>query len=344
MDHNMDVAPLSENYLVAPAEFRDMFDISIQAISKSIKKLEIPLVQKNKRNYLDSMGARRLLETRGYVYPNKIVSFAILKGGAGKSAISYNLAVRASQLGARVLCIDLDQQGNMTQGVLGKHSDSFQEERDGEIFDTFNTMIDVVEKNSKINIRDAVIKVTENLSIVPSNMNNSILDDYFGNHNIPLDKVFKRMLEPLRSDYDLIIFDCPPAINKPNIAAALASDEIIMPVNPDRYSYGGLRQTVKSIKEINENFGTDLNMRIIYNKFHERKNASKEYLGKLYADEEYRSMMFSTVIKDSTDISNCINQKTSIFIDGQASTGRSDLDAFAKEILEMDFSKEGTLQ
>ena len=313
-----------EEYYLAPLELTNIFGISIQAINKQMKKLDIPTVMVNNRNYLSPENTRRIFEDRGFKYPNKVIAFQIVKGGAGKTTLANNLAIRCNLLGAKVLCIDIDQQSNFTQSLLTGDNE------DGDHF----SMIDVVE--GVCTFKKAIIPINKTLHLLPSSMNNSMLDQYIGIKNLPLDKVFKKIIEGERKNYDLIIFDCPPAISKPNIAAALASDEVIMPVNPDRFTIEGLKYTMEAINDINKSNDSQIKLRIVYNKFHQKKKGAKEILGQLYANPVYKKMMYETVISEATELTNAINQKTSIFFNNRTSEIRKDLDSFAREVLGWD--------
>ena len=313
--------PTRDEFTLAPLELTNFFDVSIQAINKQIKKLDIDTVTINKRNYLKPLQTRKIFEDRGFVYPKKVVAFQIVKGGAGKTTLANNLAVRCNLLGARVLCVDIDQQANFTQSLL--HDERANEEH--------FSMIDVVE--GECTFKEAIIKITDTLHLLPSSMNNSILDQFLGIKNLPLDKIFKKMIDSVRDKYDLIIFDCPPAISKPNIAAALACDEVIMPVNPDRFTIQGLKYTMDAINDINKSNDADIKLRIVYNKFHQKKKGAKEILGQLYANETYKNMMFDSVISESVEVTNMQNKKTSIFFTNRNSEIRKDLDGFAREVL-----------
>ena len=104
----------------------------------------------------------------------------------------------------------------------------------------------------------------------------------------------------------------------------------------DRFTFEGLKYTTDAIIDINEKFSTEIKLRIVYNKFHERKTSAKEFLGQLYGHSDYKKMMFETVIKESVELTNAINQKTSIFESNRNSDIRKDLDSFAKEVLGLD--------
>ena len=97
----------------------------------------------------------------GFKYPNAIISFQIVKGGVGKTSLSFCLAVRASHYGARVLAIDLDQQGNLTRSFNVEASDKPV---------WLNLFRD------KVPVENAIVELSDNLHLIPSNLNNSRLD------------------------------------------------------------------------------------------------------------------------------------------------------------------------
>ena len=85
--------------------------MTIQGVYKALRSLQIPTeATSTRRKLIPSRGIRKLFEERGFIYPKQNISFQIVKGGTGKTSLSYSLAVRAYQYGARVLCIDFDQQ------------------------------------------------------------------------------------------------------------------------------------------------------------------------------------------------------------------------------------------
>ena len=84
----------------------------------------------------------------------------------------------------------------------------------------------------EVTAAEAIIKLSDNLSIIPSSLNNSRLDTELTQSLSNLKDLIKDILEPIRDQFDLVIFDCPPAINKIVAAATCASDKVIIPINP----------------------------------------------------------------------------------------------------------------
>ena len=71
---------------------------------------------------------------------------------------------------------------------------------------------------------------------------------------------------------DFIVFDCPPAISAVTSAAALASDRIVIPVTPEKFSMQGLKMTFEELDELQKEFKkTVLKSSIIFNRFDGRK-------------------------------------------------------------------------
>src|SRR5882762_36401 len=85
--------------------------ISVQAIHQMLKKQDLSFEKSQNRVYFGHETARVLFQLP---FQFQVVTFQIVKGGTGKTSTACNFAVRANLYGARVLCVDLDHQGNMT--------------------------------------------------------------------------------------------------------------------------------------------------------------------------------------------------------------------------------------
>src|SRR5215204_1050910 len=86
-------------------------NITVQAIHNQLKRKKLPFKKSRNRVYFEHSTARELLKLN---LKPQVITFQIVKGGTGKTAICHSVAVRASLYGAKTLCIDLDQQGNLT--------------------------------------------------------------------------------------------------------------------------------------------------------------------------------------------------------------------------------------
>jgi chromosome partitioning protein len=292
-------------------------DISLQALHKRLRASEIPFQKMSNKTYLTHAGSRPLFNLK---FNPKIISFQIVKGGTGKTTIAHSVAIRANLYGARVLCIDLDQQGNLTQ-ALNIRADSLP------------IAVDVLKE--KIPFEDTIVNVLEGIDLIPSRIENAILDNILMLERYSLDHVFSAPFSKFRNKYDLIIIDCPPALSQTVTAASLASDLIVAPVVPEEFSLAGLDVTAKELRTIEENFRKRILFKLVVNRFDSRTSLSHEVLSKLIKSNLYSDLLFSTYVRTSQEFPNAIAQGISIFDTLKPSSAKEDIDLLTREILEL---------
>jgi chromosome partitioning protein len=261
---------------------------------------------------------RKLFEDRGFHYPNQNVSFQVVKGGTGKTSLSYSLAIRACHYGARVLCIDFDQQGNLTRSFNVQARDKFV---------WLNIFRD------RVDISSAIVNIAEGLDLIPSNLNNSRLDVELNGVASNLRDMIRDKLEPIRKNYDLVIMDCPPAINKINTAITCASDLVLIPINPDPYAMDGLEFTVSELERVKSDFKLKFDYQVVWNRFDGRERLSAYYIHELSQQARYEDHVCPIVIRTDASLKNAVFDTKSVFEMSRKSAVREDVDQFAKEIL-----------
>jgi len=309
----------SINFHLTPNELAEIFDVSIQGVYKILKANNIETNNVKKRRFIPALEVRRLLIDRGFTYQKKNISFQIVKGGTGKTSLAFSLSIRASQYGVKVLVIDFDQQSNLTRS-LG---------------------VDAREKpvwlniyRDKIPIKDAIVPFADTLSIIPSNMNNSRLDVELTHRNINLKDHIDDIISTVRNNFDLVIMDCPPAINKINTAVTCASDVVILPINPDPYAMDGLEYSLFEIENIKKDYKlVNLDYKILWNKYDAREKLGTYYMHQIAKDEAKFSHLLPIVIRSDTALKNAVFDCKSIFEAKRKTSTREDIDQFTKEII-----------
>lgn len=269
---------------------------------------------------------RRILEARGYHYPEaaRVVSFMMCKGGVGKTTSTYYLAQRLSAYGCRVLAVDADSQGNMTSAF---NLEQFGCEVDAET----PILVDVL--TNQCSIQEAIIAVTPTLHLIPSNPLNANLEGKIREHHKNPSTPVKRALAPLLDHYDYILVDCAPALNLTNTAIVSASDMVVLPVAPDKFSQLGLDQTLQEIGQIEQDFSLQIAKRIIFTKFDAREFTSLKYLAEIA--DKHKDKRFETAIRTCADVKNAITRKEDLF-SLKKSNAKEDYDAFAQELMGLD--------
>lgn len=269
---------------------------------------------------------RKILEGRGYQYPKRanVVSFMMCKGGVGKTTSTFYLAQRLSAYGCRILAVDADSQGNMTSAF---NLEQFGCEVDAET----PILVDVL--TNQCSIQEAIIAITPTLHLIPSNPLNANLEGKIREHHKNPSTPLKRALAPLLDYYDYILVDCAPALNLTNTAIVSASDMVVLPVAPDKFSQLGLNQTLQEIGQIEQDFGLKIPKKIMFTKFDAREFTSLKYLAEIA--EKHKDIRFETAIRTCTDVKNAITRKEDLF-SLKKSNAKEDYDAFAQEVMGLD--------
>jgi len=302
-----------------------LLNISTQAIHKRLKANNLEFEKKQNLISFKHKTARKLFKIP---FKQKTIAIQIVKGGTGKSTLTHSIAVRANLYGARVLCIDLDQQGNLTQ--------AFQVNAQ-----KVPVLIDVIAGGLDLNA--TILPIIEGLDLIPSRIENAALDNTLMLNMSPIDRVYKQMFDPLRKKYDLILIDCPPAIGQSVAAAALAADIIIAPVTPEKFSLSGLKLTAQEISNIEKKYKKKIPLRIALNKYDTRTTLSHETLTQLIQHKTYNRNMLKSYIRISQEFPNVIAYGISIYDSYRTTSAKEDIDLLTKEILMINslLSKDG---
>jgi len=302
---------------ITTQEAVDFLGVSLPAIHKKLKTLNLSYKKIKNKVYFGHETARKLFNIP---FKKKIIAIQIVKGGTGKTSITQSVAIRASLYGARVLCLDLDQQGNLTQSF------SIQSEN-------LPIMIDVLKDSMPI--EDAIIPIIPGVDLLPSRIENAVLDSYLMLNRYPLNNVYKDKLVPLKEKYDLILIDCPPALGSSVTAAALSSDLVIAPLTPENFCFSGLKITHNELLNIMENFHVEIPFRLLLNKFDGRTSLSGEVLETLTKHPIYGELRYKRPIRISQDFPNIVTKGGSIFDNLKATTSKEDIDLLTREILQL---------
>lgn len=304
---------------ISATEVASYLNLTVQAIHKRIKVKGLKEKKAQNKIYFGHETAREIINLN--VHPFKI-AMAVVKGGVGKTTLAEALAVRTALYGLRVLCIDVDQQANLTKGLAmqekAKHCP---------------IMIDLIE--NKATPEEAILSVIPGLDLIPSRLDNVTLDGYLMINRINPISIFTKIFEKIFQNYDLIIFDCPPTLGSTVCAAMLSADLVISPLNPDVYSYEGIEIMDKETENIYEQFNKKINWKILLNKFDSRTILSTDYISQLIKDPTYSSRLLKSVIRTSQEFPNMKKKEKTIFDSLKKSTAKEDIDALAKEIIEM---------
>lgn len=291
--------------------------ITVQSIHKQLKTKKLAFDKKQNRVYFGYNTSKQIFKLD---VPSRVMAIQIVKGGTGKTSLAHSIAIRANLYGMKVLCIDLDQQGNLTQAFKVNPEKT-------------PVMVDII--NNDLSINESLLPIIDGLDLIPSRIENAVLDSVLMLKRLPLDRVYKEKIEHLKklNSYDLILIDCPPALGQSVAAASLASDCVITPVTPEKFSLSGLKVTNQEIENIEKTYQKNIPIRIILNKFDSRTTLSHETLSSLIKHEVLGPKLFKSYIRISQEFPNAVAQGISIFDSMKNTSAKEDIDLLTRELL-----------
>jgi chromosome partitioning protein len=175
----------------------------------------------------------------------KVISLANQKGGVGKTTTTINLGAALGELGQRVLLVDFDPQGALSVGV-GVNS----MELDATIY---NLLLD-----RSVGFGEVVTKTnTAGVELLPGNIDLSAAEVVLVSE-VAREQALKRVLAPVRDDYDFVLIDCPPSLGLLTINALTASDSVIIPLECEFFALRGMALLVDTIDKVRDRLNPTL--------------------------------------------------------------------------------------
>jgi len=220
-----------------------------------------------------------------------IISVINQKGGCAKSSTCFHTAGYFAKNGYRVLLIDADPQGSLSQAFFGSAT--------VEAFTAEQTLAVIFDENCFATSIDGLKLATpiEGIDIIPANL-------HLGRHNVPeatntgMSQFALSTLLETAGEHDIVLIDCPPNLYQCSWNALLASDYVAIPMMADDFGVQGLRTVQEAIV-----LAQQLNPRLsllgqVLTKFDRRVGIHREYesvLRRIYGDQ-----VFTTVIQEAS--------------------------------------------
>ncbi|MGO9751636.1 MAG: ParA family protein [Solirubrobacteraceae bacterium] len=166
----------------------------------------------------------------------KVIAFANQKGGVAKTTTTLNLAVAFAEEGHRVLCVDMDPQGNLTmsQGI----------DPDGLKKSMYDVLVHHISMREVISRREIDVACAS-IDLAGAEIAMSMM--------IGRERSLQKALVEVEHDYDFVFIDTPPSLGLLTINALTASHKVIVPVQCEYLSMRGLVQLQNTLAMIREN-------------------------------------------------------------------------------------------
>ncbi|HMT91057.1 MAG TPA: ParA family protein, partial [Dermatophilaceae bacterium] len=172
-----------------------------------------------------------------------------LKGGVGKTLVTGAVGHAFAAMGERVLLVDVDPQGNLTQ-----HFTSWTKDDPAP-----NSLADVLDPKTSVPIEDAIFGTRRaGIDIIPSGFAElqAVQDTLLGSTGA--ERRLKRVLDQLPDDYVHVLLDCRPATDLITRNAFMAADNLLVVIQPEFDAIAGLNQTLDAVDDLLEFVGKEL--------------------------------------------------------------------------------------
>lgn len=241
----------------------------------------------------------------------KVIAIVNHKGGVGKTTTTANLGAALARSGARVLCIDIDSQQNLTSSLMNEEDVSL-------------SISDSLSNGAAL----PIVEVSERLHLCPSDLNLAGVEIDLINRQRD---VLKTMLATVLPKYDYIFIDCPPSLGALTVNALIAADEIYLPLTGEALPLRGivsLENIVLKAQRINPALSIS---GVIIQRYNNRRinNAVLDAIRAKYGDR-----LFNTKVRECIALAEAPAAHCSIFDYDPDSNGAADYTALAGEVIE----------
>lgn len=256
---------------------------------------------------------------------SKNIAICNQKGGVGKTTTAVNLAASFAALEKKTLLLDMDPQGNASQGL------GFMESQDMDIHEILD-MAGNPDNLTFENIKPAILDTPlDFLKIITSGPDLAVMEIELVNA-MSRERRLERVMNVLKQEFDFIIVDAPPSLNLLTINTLTAATSVLIPVQCEYYALQGMTELFKTIREVQKNLNSGLKIEgALLTMYDSRLSLSKQVAEEVR--ENLSDTVFQTMIPRNVKLSEAPSHGKPVILYDVQSTGSQAYMKLAEEIL-----------
>ena len=200
----------------------------------------------------------------------KVIAICNQKGGVSKTTTTANLGVGLVRAGKKVLVLDADPQGNLSQSFGIKNPDELEV--------ALPSIMEQIIMDKEVDVTKGIIHHKEGLDLMPCNIDLSGVDISLVNA-MSREFVLKTYVESIREFYDYILIDCMPSLGMITVNSLTASDSVLIPVQAAYLPVKGMEQLITTICRVKKHLNSEIKFEgILISMLNARTNYAKDIM------------------------------------------------------------------
>ena len=247
-----------------------------------------------------------------------VIAVANQKGGVAKTTTAINLGASLAMANQRVLLIDLDPQANLTSGVGLKN----QSGPGGTVYDAL--------MDERLDAAQVVVPTAiDYLSLIPADRNLTGAEIELVTAT-DRERRLRRLVDALRSEFDVIFIDSPPSLGLLTLNALVAADSVLVPLNCEYFALEGIAELLSTIDRVRESLNPSLALEgVLLTMYDDRTNLGQQVSANIR--EYFGDRVYQTVIPRNVRLGEAPSHGVPVILYDARSRGAEAYVAFAHE-------------